>query len=85
MAVFTIGADPIRMQKMHGIAEAWGFAGKYDGSERLLQDAKKKRFDMLLVVDIEALDNKTKAALAEMNVEVISYNDKKRLEKLLRI
>jgi hypothetical protein len=40
---------------------------------------------MLLVVDIEALDNKTKAALAEMNVEVISYNDKKRLEKLLRI
>ena len=85
MAVFTVGVDEIRMKKMHSIADAWGFAGKYDGSERLLQDAKKKRFDMLLVIDLEALDTKTKAELASLNVEIISFHDKKRLESLIKL
>jgi hypothetical protein len=85
MAIFTIGADDIRIKKMHSIADAWGFAGKYEGTERLLQDAKKKRFDMLLVVDVEALDEKTKKELAVLNVEIINFNDKKRLEKLVKI
>jgi len=85
MAIFTIGADQIRISKMQSIAEAWGFAGKYEGPERLLQDAKKKRFDFVLVVDQEALDEKVKNELATLNVEVISFNDKKRLEKLVKI
>jgi len=85
MAIFTIGADQIRISKMQSIAEAWGFAGKYEGPERLLQDAKKKRFDFVLVVDQEALDEKVKKELATLNVEVISFNDKKRLERLVKI
>jgi len=85
MAIFTIGADQIRISKMQSIAEAWGFAGKYEGPERLLQDAKKKRFDFVLVVDQEALDEKVKNELATLNVEVISFNDKKRLERLVKI
>jgi len=85
MAIFTVGADQIRISKMQSIAEAWGFAGKYEGPERLLQDAKKKRFDFVLVVDMEALDEKVKKELATLNVEVISFNDKKRLERLVKI
>jgi hypothetical protein len=85
MAIFTIGADQIRISKMQSIAEAWGFAGKYEGPERLLQDAKKKRFDFVLVVDQEALDEKVKKELTALNVEVISFNDKKRLERLVKI
>jgi len=85
MAIFTVGADQIRISKMQSIAEAWGFAGKYEGSERLLQDAKKKRFEFVLVVDTEALDEEIKKELATLNVEVISFNDKKRLERLVKI
>ena len=85
MAIFTVGADNIRVLKMQSIAEAWGFAGKYEGPERLLQDAKKKRFDFVLVVDPEALDEKVKKELTALNVEVISFNDKKRLERLVKI
>jgi len=85
MAIYTVGADGIRIGKMQSIAEAWGFAGKYEGPERLLQDAKKKRFDFLLVIDPEALDEKVKKELAILNVEIINFNDKKRLERLVKI
>jgi len=85
MAIFTVGADSIRMDRMRSIAEAWGFAGKYEDSVRLLQDAKKKRFDLVLLLDLEALDEKVKKELATLNIEVISFNDKKRLEKLVKI
>jgi hypothetical protein len=85
MAIFTIGADSIRIGKMQSIAEAWGFAGKYEGADRLLQDAKKKRFSYVLVLDYEALDEKVKKELAVLNIEVISINDKKKLEKLVKI
>jgi hypothetical protein len=85
MAVFTVGADNIRVDKMKSIAEAWGFAGKYDGHERLLQDARKKRFSHVLVVDYEALDDKVKNELASLNIDIISINDKKKLEKLVKI
>lgn len=85
MAVFTVGADNIRVQKMQSIAEAWGFAGKYEGPERLLQDAKKKRFDMVLLVDPDALDEKTKSELAALKIDIININDKKKLERLVKI
>jgi hypothetical protein len=85
MAIFTVGADQIRVVKMQSIAEAWGFAGKYEGPERLLQDAKKKRFDSVLVVDYEALDEKIKKELAAMNIEIISLQDKTKLARLLKI
>jgi hypothetical protein len=85
MAVFTVGADNIRVLKMQSIAEAWGFAGKYEGPERLLQDAKKKRFDMVLLVDPDALDEKTKSELAALKVDIININDKKKLERLIKI
>ena len=81
MAVFTLGADEIRTRQMQAIAEAWGFAGKYDGQERLLQDAKKKKFDTVLVMDPYALDDSLTAELKSMNIEIISFGDKKRLEK----
>jgi hypothetical protein len=85
MAVYTVGADQIRMNKMHSIAEAWGFAGKYEGPERLIQDAKKKRFTAVLVVDPEAIDDKAKKELAALNVEIINFNDKKTLERLVKL
>ena len=85
MAIFTIGADALRIRKMQEVAEAWGFAGKYENSDRLLQDAKKKRFSYVLVVDYEALDENVKKELTSLNIEVISINDKKKLEKLVKI
>ena len=85
MAIFTIGADVIRIRKMQDVAEAWGFVGKYEDANRLLQDAKKKRFSYVLVVDYEALDDKVKKELENLNIEVINFNDKKKLEKLVKI
>jgi len=85
MAIFTVGADRIIIDKMRNVAEAWGFAGKYEEPIRLLQDAKKKRFDMILVIDLEALDEKIKKELTALNVEIINFNDKKKLEKLVKI
>lgn len=81
MAVFTLGADEIRTKQMQAIADAWGFAGRYDGQERLLQDARKKKFDTILVMDPYALDDKLTAELKAMNIEIIRFGDKKRLEK----
>ena len=85
MAIFTVGADAIRVNKMREIADAWGFVGKYEDSERLLQDAKKKRFSYVLVVDQDALEERIKKELTILNIEIINFNDKKKLEKLVKI
>ena len=81
MAVFTLGADEIRIRQMENIAEAWGFAGKYSNTEKLLNDARKKKFDSILVVDREAIEDDVKIKLNELNVEIIGFRDKKILEK----
>ena len=81
MAVFTLGADEIRIRQMEKIAEAWGFAGKYLNIERLLNDARKKKFDSILVIDYEAIDDNARIELNELGVEIISLKDKKILEK----
>ncbi len=81
MAVFTLGADEIRIRQMEKIAEAWGFAGKYLNIERLLNDARKKKFDSVLVIDYEAIDDNARIELNELGVEIISLKDKKILEK----
>ena len=77
MAVFTVGADERRISQMREIAEAWGFVGNYSDSKRLLDDAKKKKIAYVLVVDPEAIDDPAKAEL--------DFNDKKRLEGLIRV
>ena len=81
MAVFTLGADYIRIRQMEKIAEAWGFAGKYLNIERLLNDARKKKFDSVLVIDYEAIDDNARIELNELGIEIISLKDKKILEK----
>jgi hypothetical protein len=81
MAIFTVGVDEIRLRKMEDIAEAWGFAGKYDTPERLVTDAKKKRFKYILVIDYEALDKKVREELQTLGIEIISLKDQKKLEK----
>ena len=81
MAIFTIGVDDIRLRKMEDIAEAWGFAGKYDTPERLVTDAKKKGFKYILVIDYEALDKKVREELQTLGIEIISLKDQKKLEK----
>ena len=81
MAIFTVGVDDIRLRKMEDIAEAWGFAGKYDTPERLVTDAKKKRFKYILVIDYEALEKKVRGELQILGIEIISLKDQKKLEK----
>lgn len=81
MAIFTVGVDNIRLRKMEDIAEAWGFAGKYDTPERLVTDAKKKRFKYILVIDYEALEKKVREELQILDIEIISLKDQKKLEK----
>ena len=85
MAIFTLGADSIRIRQMEDIAEAWGFAGKYDDSNRLVQDAKRKKFSYVLVLDYEDLEDKIRKELANLSVEVVGFSDKKKLEKLVKI
>ena len=85
MAIFTIGADEMRIGQMMEIAQAWGFVGKYSDSKRLLDDVIKKRIAYVLVVDPEAIDDNVKKELDKMNVKVINFNDKKRLEALIRV
>jgi len=81
MAVFTIGADEIRTRQMEKIAEAWGFAGKYSEIVGLLRDAKRKKFDSVLVIDREALEDKAKLELKDLGIEIIGLRDKNILEK----
>ena len=81
MAIFTLGADEIRVRQMENIAEAWGFAGKYSSTEKLLEDAKKKKFNSVLVIDREAIEDDAKIKLNELGVEIIGFRDKKVLEK----
>ena len=81
MAVFTIGADDVRKQKMVNLAQAWNFAGTYSDIRRLLDDAKKKKFDSVMVLDHFAIDESDKKELANLQIEIIGFNDKKRLER----
>ncbi len=81
IAIFTIGADDIRIKQMEKIAEAWGFAGKYMDAKILLNDAKKKKFNSVLVIDTEALDDNIKMELKNLNIEIIDFRNKKVLEK----
>lgn len=85
MAIFTIGADDMRISQMMEIAQAWGFVGKYSDSKRLLDDVIKKRIAYVLVVDPEAIEDSVKSELDKMNVKIINFNDKKRLEALIRV
>jgi predicted ferric reductase len=85
MAIFTLGADEIRIKQMQEIASAWGLSGKYSDSKRLLDDVKKKKIAYVLVVDPEAIDEDVRRQLKEMNVQIINFHDKKRLEGLIRI
>ena len=81
IAVFTVGADDIRIKQMEKIADAWGFAGKYMDPRILLNDAKKKKFNSVLVMDQEALDDNVKNELKNLGVEIIDFRNKKVLEK----
>jgi len=81
MAVFSLGADEIRTRQMEKIAEAWGFAGKYPDVTSLIRDAKKKKFDSILVIDLEAIDERVRMELKNIGIEIITFKDKKVLEK----
>jgi len=81
IAIFTVGADEIRIKQMEKIAEAWGFAGKYLDPRMLLNDAKKKKFNSVLVIDYEALEDNVKLELKNLGVNIVSFKDKKVLEK----
>ncbi len=85
MAIFTLGADEMRIRQMQEIAAAWGMVGKYSDSKRLLEDVKKKKIAYVLVVDKEAIEEDVRAELESLNVKIINFNDKKRLEGLIRI
>jgi hypothetical protein len=85
MAIFTLGADEMRIRKMQEIAAAWGLVGKYTDSKKLLDDVKKKKIAYVLVVDPEAIEEEIRAELESLNVKIINFNDKKRLEGLIRI
>lgn len=81
MAIYTLGADEMRVRKMVEVAEAWGFGGKYANPERLLLDAKKGKFTSVLVIDYEALEDKTVKELEKIGIEIISLKDKEKLKK----
>lgn len=81
IAVFTIGADEIRIKQMEKIAEAFGFAGKYSDIVGLLRDARKKKFDSVLVIDNDALEDNIKIEFRGLGIEIISLKDKRVLEK----
>jgi len=81
MAIYTLGADDMRVRKMVDIAEAWGFGGKYANSERLLIDAKKGKFTSVLVIDYEALEDRIVKELEKIGIEIISLKDKEKLKK----
>jgi len=81
IAVFTIGADEIRKRKMIELAQAWDFEGKYSDIKTLLDNARKKKFDTVLLLDHYAIDDNAKKELANLKIEIIGLNDKKKLER----
>lgn len=85
MAIFTLGADEIRIKRMEKIADAWGLAGKYFDSKKLLEDVKRKKISYVLVIDQQAIEENIRSELEKMNVKIINFNDRKRLEGLIKI
>jgi hypothetical protein len=85
MAIFTLGADKIRIKQMENIAEAWGLVGKYSDSKKLLEDAKKKKIAYVLVIDPQAIEDDIRNELEKMNIKIINFDDRKRLEGLIKI
>jgi len=85
MAIFTLGADQMRIKQMEKIAEAWGLVGKYSDSKKLLEDAKKKKIAYVLVIDPQAIEDEIRNELEKMNVKIINFDDRKRLEGLIKI
>jgi hypothetical protein len=85
MAIFTLGADQMRIKQMEKIAEAWGLVGKYSDSKKLLEDAKKKKIAYILVIDPQAIEDEIRNELEKMNVKIINFDDRKRLEGLIKI
>jgi hypothetical protein len=50
-------------------------------TKMLLNDAKKNKFNSVLVIDTEALDDNIKIELKNLNIEIIDFRNKKVLEK----
>lgn len=85
IAVFVVGANTFQVENMVTYArEHYGSAEKYSDEFRLLDGAKKKKFENVLVFDREALDQKTVTALNAINVDVLCWKEDASMKSALR-
>ncbi len=84
LAVFTVGANKVQIERMKDYAKnEWDFAGEYKDVGKLVNNARLKRFDHVLVIDFDALGEDVIKLLKHFDVEVISFKEQKKLEKKL--
>lgn len=84
IAVFTVGARKEQIEKMIEYAKNdWDFAGEYRDVGKLVNNARLKRFDYVLVIDFGALNEDVVKLLQHFGVEVISLKEQKKIEERL--
>jgi len=84
LAVFTVGATKEQIEEMIDYAkDKWDFAGKFNNIEKLVNAARLKRLDHILVIDYDVLPEDVIKLLEHFNVGVISFKEQKKLEEQL--
>jgi hypothetical protein len=85
MAIFTVGANAFQVEKMSAYAkENWGNCERFSEEQRLIERAKLKYIDSVLVFDREALSTKTTSALNSMNVDILCWKENASMKEALK-
>lgn len=85
MAIFTVGANPIQIEKIMVYAkENWGNCERYSEEQRLVERARAKYIDKVMVFDREALSPQTTKALNSLNVDILCWKENASLKEALR-
>jgi hypothetical protein len=85
MAICTIGANDLDKQRMvQYVRDYWVFVGEYAATDRLLHDAKTRKFAYILVYDKFAIDDIARE-LKKLNIEILVFKDKEKLQEKVEI
>lgn len=84
IAIFIVGANDIQIQKMLEHARNyWRGGERFSDERRLLEMAKKKAFDMVLLYDREALSTSATNALNSLGIDIICWKEDASLKTAL--
>ncbi len=85
VAVFTVGASDLQIRNLiEAISNFWKVVEKSSSIQNVIEGAKKKKFNYLLVIDIDAIGKENVKVLEDLGVEVIAFSNKMALVNKLK-